>query len=56
MFGRLPADSGVVAPIARADEPIDPELEAELETIRGRLVTWPPARVSDPVQRVRNIL
>jgi ABC-type transport system involved in cytochrome c biogenesis permease component len=56
MFGRLPADSGVVAPIARADEPIDAELEAELEEVRSRLVTWAPARVSDPVQRVRNIL
>lgn len=56
MFGRLPADSGVVAPIARPDEPIEPELEAELEDVRNRLVTWGPARVSDPVQRVRNIL
>jgi hypothetical protein len=56
MFGRLPADSGVVAPIARPDEPIEPELEAELEEVRNRLVTWGPARVSDPVQRVRNIL
>ena len=56
MFGRLPADSGVVAPIARADEPIDPELETELEDIRNKLVTWAPARVNDPVQRVRNIL
>jgi ABC-type transport system involved in cytochrome c biogenesis permease component len=56
MFNRLPADSGVVAPIARADEPIEPELETELEEVRNRLVTWAPARVSDPVQRVRNIL
>jgi hypothetical protein len=56
VFGRLPSDSGVVAPIAPIDEPLDPELETELEEVRTRLVTWAPARVSDPVQRVRNIL
>ena len=56
MFERLPSDSGVVAPIARADEPIEPELETQLEEIRTRLVSWGPARVGDPVQRVRNLL
>jgi ABC-type transport system involved in cytochrome c biogenesis permease component len=56
VFGRLPSDSGVVAPIAPIDEPLEPELETELEEVRSRLVTWGPARVADPVQRVRNIL
>ena len=56
MFERLPSDSGVVSPIARADEPMEPELETELEEVRTRLVTWAPARVADPVQRVRNLL
>ena len=56
MFERLPSDAGVVSPIARSDEPIEPELEAELEEVRTRLVTWGPARVADPVQRVRNLL
>ena len=56
LFERLPSDAGVVSPIARADEPIEPELEAELEEVRTRLVTWGPARVADPVQRVRNLL
>jgi len=56
MFGRLPSDSGVVAPIARGDEPLDPEAEAELEEVRTRLAAWAPARVPDPVQRVRNVL
>ena len=56
MFERLPSDSGVVSPIARADEPMEPELETELEEVRTRLVTWGPARVADPVQRVRNLL
>jgi ABC-2 type transport system permease protein len=56
LFERLPSDAGVVSPIARADEPIEPELEAELEEVRTRLVTWGPARVTDPVQKVRNLL
>ena len=56
LFERLPSDAGVVSPIARADEPIEPELEAELEEVRTRLVTWGPARVADPVQKVRNLL
>ncbi|MGH9372483.1 MAG: ABC transporter permease, partial [Vicinamibacterales bacterium] len=56
MFERLPADAGVIAPIAPATEPLDPDLEAEIEEVRSRLVTWPPGRVTDPVQRVRNVL
>jgi hypothetical protein len=56
VFERLPADSGVVAPIAPASEALDPEIEAEVEDVRSRLVTWGPARVADPVQRVRNVL
>ena len=56
LFERLPSDAGVVSPIARADEPIEPELEAELEEVRTRLVTWGPARLADPVQKVRNLL
>jgi hypothetical protein len=56
VFERLPSDSGVVSPVARADEPLDPELEADLEEVRSRLVTWGPAHIADPVQRVRNVL
>ncbi len=56
MFERLPSDSGVVSPIARADEPMEPELETELEEVRTRLVAWAPGQVADPVQRVRNLL
>ena len=56
MFERLPSDAGVVTPIARADEPIEQDVEAEIEEVRSRLVTWKYAHVTDPVQRVRNIL
>jgi hypothetical protein len=55
-FERLPSDSGVVTPIAPPDEPLDPDLDAELQEVRSRLATWAPARVADPVQRVRNVL
>jgi ABC-2 type transport system permease protein len=56
VFPRLPSDAGVVSPIARLDEPIDPEVEADLEEIRSKLATWGPGQVADPVQRVRNVL
>ena len=56
VFPRLPSDSGVVSPIARLDEPIDPEVETDLEEVRTRLATWGPGQVADPVQRVRNVL
>ena len=56
VFPRLPSDSGVVSPIARLDEPIDPEVETDLEEIRSKLATWGPGQVADPVQRVRNVL
>ena len=56
MFERLPSDSGVVTPVARADEPIEPDVEAEIEEVRSRLATWKYAQVADPVQRVRNVL
>jgi ABC-2 type transport system permease protein len=56
MFERLPSDAGVVSPIAPATEPLDPDIEAEIEEVRSRLVTWPPGQVADPVQRVRNVL
>ena len=56
VFGRLPADSGVVSPIAPADEPMDPDVEAEVEDVRTRLPSWKPGQIADPVQRVRNVL
>ena len=56
VFPRLPSDSGVVSPIARLDEPMDPEVETDLEEIRTKLATWGPGQVADPVQRVRNVL
>jgi ABC-2 type transport system permease protein len=56
LFERLPSDSGVVSPIARLDEPLDPEVEGDLEEIRSKLATWGPGQVADPVQRVRNVL
>ena len=56
VFPRLPSDSGVVSPIARLDEPLDPEVETDLEEVRSKLATWGPGQVADPVQRVRNVL
>jgi hypothetical protein len=55
-FDRLPPDSGVVAPIAGADETPSPAMAATLARIENGLATWPPAKTEDPVQRVRNDL
>jgi hypothetical protein len=56
VFDRLPADGGIVAPIAPADEEPPAEVIQTLETIRAGLPTWGPAKAPDAVQRARNIL
>jgi hypothetical protein len=55
-FDRLPPDNGVVTPIADPAEEADTDVSNHLEYITVALVTWPPAQVADPVQRVRNLL
>ncbi|MEP6914190.1 MAG: ABC transporter permease [Acidobacteriota bacterium] len=56
VFDRLPADSGIVTPIAPADEEPDPEVATDLEFVRENLPKWQPGKVADPVQRARNYL
>jgi ABC-2 type transport system permease protein len=56
IFTRLPPDEGVVTPIARSDEVPDDPIAAQLERVRTGLPNWQPGKVSDPVQRVRNLL
>ncbi len=55
-FDRLPPDSGIVAPIAAPDEVPDPLVATQIADIDAALEHWPPGRVADPVQRVRNWL
>jgi hypothetical protein len=56
-FSKLPPDAGVVAPIAGRNDLLPyPELADELECLRTELLRWPPATVTDPVQRARNLL
>jgi hypothetical protein len=55
-FDRLPADDGVVTPVARPDDPVDTDVENHLEFLRAQLLLWKPAQVADPLQRVRNVL
>jgi hypothetical protein len=55
-FDRLPADEGVVAPVARRDDDVDTDVENHLEFLAAQLLKWPPAQVADPLQRVRNVL
>jgi hypothetical protein len=56
IFTRLPPDSGVVTPIAPVDEEPDENTYAQLDKMRGALPAWKPGQVTDPVQRVRNLL
>src|SRR5262245_40106983 len=56
VFDRLPSDQGIVTPIAPADEEPDPDTSDHLQYIREMLPSWQPGKVTDPVQRVRNIL
>jgi hypothetical protein len=55
-FDGVPPDSGVVTPIARADDQPDADTEAQLNTVYAQLPNWAPGKVADPVQRVRNLL
>jgi hypothetical protein len=56
LFADLPTDADVVAPIASPGERLHRDVEAQLECIRDSLPGWAPGRVSDPVQRIRNLL
>jgi hypothetical protein len=56
VFDRLPADSGIVTPIAADDEDPDPEVASDVQFIRENLPQWQPGKVADPVQRARNYL
>ena len=55
-FDRLPADAGIVAPIAPEDEQPDTDMANQLDFMASALLQWKPAQVQDPVQRVRNVL
>lgn len=55
-FDRLPPDTGIIAPVSRADEVPDPVIIPELDRIRDALPLWAPGNVADPVQRARNLL
>ncbi len=55
-FNRLPPDTGIIAPVSRADEVPDPVIVPELDRIRDALPAWVPGNVADPAQRTRNLL
>ncbi len=53
---KVPADEGVVAPIAAEDEVPDDQADAQLDLVRERLPTWKPGLDPDAAQAVRNLL
>jgi hypothetical protein len=56
IFTRLPPDGGVVTPIAGPNDEADESTLEQLDLIRVALPAWKPWKVTDPVQRVRNLL
>jgi ABC-type transport system involved in cytochrome c biogenesis permease component len=52
----LPLDTGIVAPVARSDEEPDPVIQPTLDGVQAALPDWVPGKVSDPLQRARNLL
>jgi ABC-type transport system involved in cytochrome c biogenesis permease component len=52
----VPPDNGNVTPIAPADDVPDKSQQDDLDRIAALLPEWDPAKVADPVQRVRNVL
>jgi hypothetical protein len=55
-FDHLPPDGGIVTPIAPRDEQPDPDVADQIAVLRDALPSWAPAKVDDPVERVRNVL
>lgn len=55
-FGRLPVDSGLVAPIAGPTEQPEPLAVDQVERVRLGLDYWPREYARDPVQRARDLL
>ncbi|MEO6002593.1 MAG: ABC transporter permease [Opitutus sp.] len=51
-----PSDSGLVTPIAAADEVPDDATDMTLAKLEGELPHWAPGFATDPVQRVQNLL
>jgi hypothetical protein len=56
LFDRLPPDGGIVTPIAPQDEAPEDDVADELDRIAAALPAWSPGLVSDPIQKVRNLL
>ena len=56
VFDRLPPDSGVVTPIAGADQDPPEETWTDLDVMYNGLQTWAPGRVPDVLERTRNLL
>jgi hypothetical protein len=57
LFHFLPADEGVEAPYATArEQPGQVSTMKALDCIQNNLTEWAPAKISDPVQRVRNLI
>jgi hypothetical protein len=52
----VPADEGVVSPIASEDEKPDDDAAEQLDAIKRNLGDWEPGKAKDLVQRVRNLL
>jgi ABC-2 type transport system permease protein len=55
-YKNIPPDNGLVTPMAAPDVVPDDETDMALARLEGELPHWPPGHVSDPVQRVRNLL
>jgi hypothetical protein len=56
VFDRLPPDDGIVTPLARPGEAVDPSATSHLVEIERELDGWAPGRVADTEQRARNLL
>ncbi|MEP6716262.1 MAG: ABC transporter permease [Terriglobia bacterium] len=55
-FAGLPPDGGIITPIARQGLAAPPDMQEQLDALSAALPAWQPGNVTDPVQRVRNLL
>ena len=53
---RVPPDHGIVAPMAAPDEAPEDFMKEQCDTVRAKLMTWPPGNDTDDLRAIRSLL
>ncbi len=53
---RVPPDHGIVSPMAAPDEAPEDFMKEQCDTVRSKLMTWPPGNDTDDLRAIRSLL